>query len=134
MVCAMSHAMHSVCGPAPAQAAPTSPWDGILPERQHVDVMCGGRRCTRLSRARLWSLRPASYPQRLFKANSPFLGSVVRWSGDAWQWEVPGAKSEDVHIVMQLLSLAGAEQAVLERIVGASHPRMRHFACEWGLM
>jgi len=126
----------AVCGGISSSEPPkpTSPWDGIPPERQYVVVLCGGRECTRVPRMRLGSLRAGSYPQSMFGLNSRFLGSVVCWSGGAWRWEVPGSTPEDADDVRRVLTLAGADQSVLERLVGASTPRTKHFAREWGLM
>ena len=63
-----------------------------------------------------------------------FLGSVVCWSGNAWRWEVRGSTPADADDVRRILTLAGADQAALERLVSASTPRTKHFAREWGLM
>lgn len=110
------------------------PAPGLPMCSQHVVVLCAGVHCTERVRSHML-VTPGSYPERLFRDGSPFLGAPeLRWTGAAWEWHVLDAGPDDAAHVRKLLNTMCPPRPDARRVLDMADERVREIAQQWGLL
>ena len=78
--------------------------------------------------------KKGTFPERIFREDSEYLGTRVLWSKGKWNWNLDQVPKEDVSHVRRLLALACPALPTLVVQLASEGPKVKEYAGMWGFL